>query len=115
MFGRLGCGLWPAFDFFFASVNSLSLPPKSASNGDQPGSLEILLGPLVDAVERQLQILQRIGHAEAKVAFPEFSECRARERGYSGLFEKNIRQRFGLPSCLGDVGEDVEGAFGHTA
>jgi hypothetical protein len=37
-------------------------------------SLQILLRPVVDAVESFLQILQRIGDAEAQITFPEFAE-----------------------------------------
>ena len=51
---------------------------------------EILPGPLVEAIECLLQVFQRIGHAEAQVAFAEFAERRAGKRGYSGLLKESI-------------------------
>src|SRR5579863_4020136 len=76
---------------------------------------EILLCPLVDAIQRLLQVLQRIRHAEAQVAFAELSECRARERCYSGLLEQSIGKRLRFPSRLRDVGKGIKRAFRHAA
>jgi|ERR1700680_1074273 hypothetical protein len=51
---------------------------------------EVFLCPLVEAVERLLQVVQRIGDAEAKIAFAEFTEGGAGKRGHSGLFEQSV-------------------------
>ena len=77
--------------------------------------LEILLGPLIDAIERRLQILQRISDAEAQVAFAEFPERCAGKRRDSSLFEKSIGKWLRLPSGLSDVRKNVERAVGHAA
>src|ERR1700722_19843860 len=80
----------------------------------RPG-LEILSSPRVDAIERLLQILQRIGHAGAQVTFAEVTEGGAGERRYSGLLEQRVGERLRLPPRLRDVGENIECAFGHAA
>jgi hypothetical protein len=49
--------------------------------------LQVLLGPLVDAVEGLLQILQRVGYAEAQVALAEFTEGSPGECSDSSLLE----------------------------
>src|SRR5260370_14537060 len=77
--------------------------------------LEILLRPLVNAVQRLLQVLQRISHAEAQVAFAKVTECGTGECRNSCLLEQSICQRLRFPSRLRDVGKDVECAFWHAA
>src|SRR5208283_2275460 len=79
------------------------------------GDSEILLRPLVDALQRLLQILQRIGHAEAQVAFSVFAKGRSRKGCHSSLLQQRVRQRLRLPASLHDVGKNVECAFGHAA
>ena len=53
-------------------------------------SLEIFLRPSVDAVERFLDVLDRVCHAEAKVTFTEVAERGAGQRGDACVFEKRV-------------------------
>src|ERR1035437_10874015 len=93
--------------------SELSFPPACKAvpfqnSGLVRGSLEILLRPLVDALQRLFEILERIGHAEAQVAFAEMAECRAGKRRHAGLLQQSVGQRLGFPSRPGDVREHVE-------
>src|SRR5579862_4427603 len=54
-------------------------------------TLQILLGPLIDAIESLLQVLHRIRYAETEVAFAVFAERSARERRDASLLEQCVR------------------------
>src|SRR3984957_17061821 len=72
---------------------------------------QILARPLIDAVQRLLQIFQRIGYAEAQVAFSELAEGCAGKRGDAGLLQQCVSQRLRFPSRLRDIGKSVECPF----
>ena len=57
-------------------------------------SLEIFLGPGVDAIECFFDVLDRVRYAEAKVAFAEVAECGARQRSDACVFENRVSQLF---------------------
>src|SRR5258708_40302146 len=50
-------------------------------------NLESLFGPLINPLQRLLQVLQRVGNAEAQISFTELAECCARERRHSCLLQ----------------------------
>ncbi len=78
-------------------------------------SAHVLPHPLLNLLQRRAQVFQRVGDAEAEIAFSVFAESGAGEAGYTGLFEQRIGQFLRRPSGLSDVREDVERAFGDTA
>ena len=99
MCGRLVLGFFgidAASSFFDSALTDLRL--KIASNVQ--AVTEVLLRPLVDAFEGLLQVLQRIGNAEAQVAFAEFAEGGAGKRGHSSLLQQRIGQLLRFPSRL---------------
>jgi hypothetical protein len=58
--------------------------------------LQVLFRPVIDALERLLQILQRISHAEAQVAFAEGAERRTGKRRFSFLRSQTVAFRTSL-------------------
>jgi hypothetical protein len=97
MCGRLALGQRLDFDFFFAGKVRSHLPKfhsvaptRSGSPNDEVERLQILPRPIANSSQGGLQVLQRIGHAEAQVALAEFTEGGAGERGYSCLFQQGI-------------------------
>jgi len=51
---------------------------------------DIFLRPGADAIECFLDVLYRVGHAEAQIAFTEIAECGPRQGGYAGIVEQRI-------------------------
>jgi hypothetical protein len=82
----------------YAPGNSATWEHRSRKMGSDQGvpliaHLQALLRPLIDPLQRLLQILQRIRHAETQVAFTEFAKRCARERSHTSLFEQRVGQR----------------------
>ena len=71
-------------------------------------SLEILLRPSVDAIERFFDVLDRVRHAEAKITFAEIAERGAGQSSDACVIEQRIGQLFRWPSGLRDIREDIE-------
>src|SRR5439155_14053169 len=67
-----------------------------------------------DAIEGFLDVLYRVGHAEAQIAFTEIAECGPRQGGYAGIVEQRVGQFFRRPAGPLDVGENVERALGQA-
>src|SRR5581483_4176224 len=66
---------------------------KATNHGDPIGwwsAAHVLLRPLLHAVEGCVDVLQRIGHAEAQVAFAEGAERRAGQRGDARVFQERV-------------------------
>src|ERR1700757_3822148 len=59
---------------------------RPGQEGPGHTSLQILRGPGVDPFQRRIQILQRVGHAEAEIAFAECAKGCAGKARDSGLF-----------------------------
>src|SRR4029077_5341381 len=77
--------------------------------------LQILIYPSLDAIERFLDVLDGIGHAEPQIAFAESAEGGAGERGDAGIVQECIGQFLRRPTCLLDVRKNVERAMRQTA
>ena len=73
-------------------------------------SLQILLCPGVDAIERFLDVLDRVRHAEAKIALAEVAERGAGQCSDTCVIEKRVGQLFRWPPSLRDIWEDIERA-----
>src|SRR4029434_5735535 len=78
-------------------------------------ALQILCRPGTDAIERLLDVLDRIGHAEAQIALAEVAESSPRERGDAGVIKQCVGQFLRWPPGLLDVRENVECALGDAA
>jgi hypothetical protein len=74
-------------------------------------ALEILLRPGVDAIERFLDVLDRVRHAEAKITFAEIAERGAGQCCDACIFEERTGQFFRWPSRLRDIWENIERAM----
>jgi len=74
-------------------------------------ALQILLRPSVDAIERFLDVLDRVRHAEAKITFAEIAERGAGQCCDACIFEKRIGQLFRWPPGLRDIWKDIERAM----
>ena len=83
--------------------------------GHQRGGLQILLRPGADAIECLLDVLDRVGHAEAQIALAEIAESGPGERGDAGVVEQRVGQFLRWPPGLLDVRENVERALGQAA
>src|SRR5882724_4175303 len=57
-------------------------------------SLEIFLCPSVDAIERFLDVLDRVRHAKAKITFAEVAERRAGQCSDTCVLEERVGQLF---------------------
>ncbi len=77
--------------------------------------LQVFFCPVVNQNQSLVQILQRVGDAEAEVAFSVFAEGGAGESGDTGLIEQRVGQFLGRPAGFCNVGEGVERAFGRAA
>src|SRR3989442_12947876 len=77
--------------------------------------LQVLLRPGADAIERLLDVFDRVGHAEAQIAFAEVAKRSPRERGDAGVFEQRVGQFLRWPPGSLDVGENVERALRQAA
>src|ERR1017187_10284793 len=77
--------------------------------------LKMLVRPGPDAVERFLDVLDRVGHAEAQIALAEIAEGGTGQTGDAGIVEQCVGQFLRWPSGLLDVGENVERALGQAA
>src|SRR5207245_8761148 len=71
--------------------------------------------PRMHAFQRPVQVLQRIGHAEAQIAFSVIAKRRPRKTSYSGVIHQRISQLLRFPARLADIGEHVERALGNAA
>src|SRR5436853_6332010 len=72
---------------------------------------KIFLCPGADAIERLLDVLDRVGHAEAQIAFAEVAEGGPGQSGDASFVQQRVGQFLGWPSGLLDVRENVERAF----
>src|SRR6266850_6919640 len=77
--------------------------------------LEALLRPLLNIRERLLDVLNRIGHAEAQIALAELAESRACQARHAGLIQQRVGQLLRSPTGAGDVRESVERALRNAA
>src|SRR5664279_305746 len=80
-----------------------------------PKPLQILLRPLIDAIQRLLKILDRIGDTEPQMALAICAECGSGQRRNSRILQQRVGQLLRLPARLLDVGESVERALGQPA
>src|SRR5437016_9677212 len=64
--------------------------------------------PVVDPVQRLLNVFDGIGDAEADVSFAIVAERCARKARYPCFFEQSVRQLFRCPASLFDVRKDIE-------
>ena len=74
-------------------------------------ALQIFLRPGVDAIERFLDVLDRVRHAEAKITFAEVAERGAGQCSDACVIEERVGQLFRWPSSLRDIREDIERAM----
>src|SRR5437899_3149356 len=77
--------------------------------------LEIFLRPGLDAIERFLDVLNRVGYAEAQITFAEIAECGTGQRSDANVVEQRVGQFLGWPTGLRDVGKNVERAVRQAA
>src|SRR4051794_21125386 len=54
--------------------------------------LQPLLRPFVNAIKGLLQVVHRVGDAEAQIAFAVGAECRSGESCYAGLIKNSVGQ-----------------------
>src|SRR5512133_1869870 len=85
-----------------------SLPLETAT---EAVALQILLRPSVDAIERFLDILDRVRHAKAKITFAEVTERGSGQCSDACVIKKRVGQFFRWPSGLRDIWEDIERAM----
>src|SRR5205807_4088237 len=78
-------------------------------------ALQIFAGPIADAFKRFLDVLDRVGDAEAQIAFAEIAERGPRKCGDAGVIEQRIGQFLRWPAGLRNVGENVERALRQAA
>src|SRR5271165_4082079 len=78
-------------------------------------NLQILLRPLLNALESKLNVLDRIRHAEPQVALAKRPERGSRQRGHSCLFQQRVGQLLRRPARLLDIRKRIERALGQTA
>src|SRR5438046_2308 len=83
-------------------------PPLEA----QPNAvaLQILFRPSVNAIERFLDVLDRVRHAETQITFAEFAKRGPGERSDPGILEKRVGESFRWPTGLSDVRKNIERA-----
>src|ERR1700758_5066609 len=74
-------------------------------------SLEIFVGPRRDTIERFLDVLDRVGDAEAQIAFAESAERGTGQGGHAHVAGERAGGFFRVPAGLRDVGKNVECAF----
>src|ERR1700740_18092 len=82
---------------------------------DMTSPLQMFVDPLLDSLQRLLNVFHRVGHAEADIALSKAPEGRPRKAGSPSFFEECIGQILRLPSCVLDVGKDIERARGPNA
>src|SRR5947199_10039881 len=61
-------------------------------------SLQVLLRPTADPLERLLDVLDRVGDAETQIAFAEIAERGPGQRGDAGVVEQRVGQFLRWPS-----------------
>src|SRR5438874_11117117 len=66
--------------------------------------LQIFVRPGADTIECLLDVLDRVGHAEAQIALAEVAEGSTRQRGDAGVIEQRVGESFRWPPGLLDVG-----------
>src|SRR5271167_2597857 len=89
------------FPFWDTKKDPLAGGPRRQEND----RLQVLLHPLLDAIQRYLQIFHRVGHAEAHVALAERSKRSARQPSDARLVEQRVGQLLGGPAGLRYVRE----------
>src|SRR5260370_34247257 len=87
----------------------------SLVTADPMNPLQILFRPRGHAIERLVDVLDRVGNTETQVAFTEIPECGTRQRGNAGIIEQCVGQFLGRPAGFGDVWKNVEGTVRRTA
>src|ERR1019366_890189 len=78
-------------------------------------TLQILLRPLIDAIQRLLKILDGIGNTEPQITFTEGAERRSRQPRDSRVVKQRVRQLLRRPSGLLDIGEGIKRALRQPA
>src|SRR5208282_145613 len=92
--------------------------PRTSCRAGRPAlhfSVQVFSYPVFDPQQRRVQVLERIGYAEAEIAFSVFAERGAREAGNTGLFEQRVGQFLRRPAGLGDVRKHIECALRQAA
>src|SRR5271157_1368839 len=95
---------------FFSSIFS-----RAPSKAIKLSPLQMLLRPLIDAIQRLLKVLDGIRGTEAQITLAEGAERRSRQSGYSRVLEQRIGQLLRRPACLLDIREGIKRAFGQPA
>src|ERR1700687_3990337 len=88
---------------------------KSIRQKVRRARLKVFFCPAIDQSESPDQVLERVGDAEAEIAFSVRAEGSAGEAGAAGLCEQRVGQFLRRPAGLSNVGEGVERAFRHEA
>jgi hypothetical protein len=92
----------------------LKLKTRADHSSAFRNSLQILLRPGRDAIERLLNVLDRVGDAEAQVAFAESAESGSGQRGDTCVIEQRVGQFLRWPARSRDVGKNIERTVGQT-
>src|SRR4029453_5078412 len=87
----------------------------SLVTGDLTNRLQILFRPGSDAIERFLNVLDRVRHAETQIAFAEITKGSSGKSGDAGIVEQCVGQFLRWPSGFGNVWENVERTVRGTA
>src|SRR5271167_3346881 len=90
-------------------------PALQRALAHQSRQLQMLLRPLIDAIQRLLQIFDGIRSAEAQVTLTEGAKRRSRQPGYSRVLEQGVGQLLRRPAGLLDIRKGVKRAFGQPA
>src|SRR6266403_264697 len=78
-------------------------------------SSKVFLHPRPDALQCFLDVLDRVGHAEAQITLAKIAEGGPRQPGDAGIVEQRVGQFLRWPPGLLDVGENVKRALGQAA
>src|SRR5213595_2665348 len=76
-------GIYSPFSVRHASV-------ATARGATNAVALQILFRPSVNAIERFLDVLDRVRHAETQITFAEFAKRGPGERSDPGILEKRV-------------------------
>src|SRR6266571_5010012 len=71
-------------------------------------SLQIVLHPGPNAIERFLDVFDRVRDAETQIALAKIAKCGTRQRSDASVVEQRIGEFLRWPPGLRDVGENVE-------
>src|SRR5208282_4575677 len=93
-------------------VYTLSILQESCCLADLA---QILPHPVLDPRQCGGEVLQRVGDAEAEIAFSKCTERRAGEPGDSRFLKQRVGQFLRRPARLGDVRKHVKRTLRHAA